>query len=203
MTRSSVDLPPPLGPSRAVSEPGRDLDRDVVEGDEVAERLVDVRGPDAHRVSSLGRRARLTSSATTAVSDEHESRRVGGLLVEVLVTLLHEQRHRLGAPDQSAGHDGDRAVLAERAGQREHDAVGERAADGRQGDAAERLARAGAERARPPAPGRRRSPPARARRRARPAACETKIVAITMPGMEKMMLMPMPASALPVPVVRP
>ena len=33
----------------------------------------------------------------------------------------------LGLADQPAGHDGDRAELAERAGQREHDAVGERA----------------------------------------------------------------------------
>ena len=42
MTRSSVDLPLPLGPSSAVSEPGGDLERDVVERDEVAEALGDV-----------------------------------------------------------------------------------------------------------------------------------------------------------------
>ena len=39
MTRSSVDLPEPLGPSSAVSEPSCDLDRHVVEGEEVAEAL--------------------------------------------------------------------------------------------------------------------------------------------------------------------
>ncbi len=39
ITRSSVDLPLPLGPSSAVSEPVRDLERDVVERDEVAEAL--------------------------------------------------------------------------------------------------------------------------------------------------------------------
>ena len=42
MIRSSVDLPPPLGPSSAVSCPVGMVDGDVVEGDEVAEPLVDV-----------------------------------------------------------------------------------------------------------------------------------------------------------------
>ena len=41
MIRSSVDLPPPLGPSRAVSCPVGMRHVDVVEGDEVAEALVD------------------------------------------------------------------------------------------------------------------------------------------------------------------
>ena len=41
MTRSSVDLPLPLGPSSAVSEPVVDLERDVVERGEVAEALRD------------------------------------------------------------------------------------------------------------------------------------------------------------------
>ena len=39
MTRSSVDLPDPLGPSSAVSDPSCDLERDVVEREEVAEAL--------------------------------------------------------------------------------------------------------------------------------------------------------------------
>ena len=39
MIRSSVDLPLPLGPSSAVSEPVGDLERDVVERGEVAEAL--------------------------------------------------------------------------------------------------------------------------------------------------------------------
>ena len=41
MIRSSVDLPPPLGPSSAVSCPVGMDDRHVVEGDEVAEPLAD------------------------------------------------------------------------------------------------------------------------------------------------------------------
>ena len=53
MMRSSVDLPPPLGPSRAVSWPvGIDSD-DVVEGDEVAEALGDVADVDAHQAAFL------------------------------------------------------------------------------------------------------------------------------------------------------
>ena len=48
MTRSSVDLPLPLGPSSAVSDPERHLEGDVVEGDEVAEALVDVADGDGH-----------------------------------------------------------------------------------------------------------------------------------------------------------
>ena len=39
MIRSSVDLPLPLGPSSAVSEPARHLERHVVERDELAEPL--------------------------------------------------------------------------------------------------------------------------------------------------------------------
>ena len=43
MIRSSVDLPPPDGPSSAVSCPVGMSSDDVVERDEVAEALVDVR----------------------------------------------------------------------------------------------------------------------------------------------------------------
>ena len=41
MTRSSVDLPEPLGPSSAVSDPAGIVERDVVERREVAEALRD------------------------------------------------------------------------------------------------------------------------------------------------------------------
>ena len=43
MARSRVDLPEPLGPSRAVSEPEGISRLDVVEGDEVAVVLAGVR----------------------------------------------------------------------------------------------------------------------------------------------------------------
>ena len=41
MMRSSVDLPPPLGPSSAVSLPVGDVQVDVLQRHEVAERAVD------------------------------------------------------------------------------------------------------------------------------------------------------------------
>ena len=50
MTRRSVDLPLPLGPSSAVSEPPGNVERDVVERDEVAEALGDVADRDSHAV---------------------------------------------------------------------------------------------------------------------------------------------------------
>ena len=48
MMRSRVDLPPPLGPSSAVSEPVGHLEGDVVERDGVAEALGDRLDVDAH-----------------------------------------------------------------------------------------------------------------------------------------------------------
>ena len=60
MMRSNVDLPPPLGPSNAVSEPAGDVDRDVVQRDEIAETLGDVLGADSHQLCSFGRRTLIT-----------------------------------------------------------------------------------------------------------------------------------------------
>ena len=88
-------------------------------------------------------------------------------------------------PGDLAGDDRDGAELAERAGGREDDAVGEAPADRRQRDPPEHLQAAGAERARRPAPGRcppraarapPRAPRTAARRRSWPAPC---------PGVEK------------------
>ena len=56
MMRSRVDLPPPLRSEQRGELAGRDADRDVVEGDEVAEPLADADDLDAHRCgSSFGR----------------------------------------------------------------------------------------------------------------------------------------------------
>ena len=43
MTRSSVDLPPPLGPEQRGQRAVGDVERDVVECDEVAEALGELR----------------------------------------------------------------------------------------------------------------------------------------------------------------
>src|SRR2546423_3089280 len=122
MTRSSVDLPPPLGPSSAVSEPGGT-------------------SMDTSRSTGVTPNDLFTSRTSMAMSvgllrpqqlrqqqgDDGDQRQRGGRrerrrLVEVLEPLLDEQRQRLGLPDQPAGHDGDRAVLAERAGEAQHHA---------------------------------------------------------------------------------
>ena len=66
MIRSSVDLPPPDGPSSAVSCPVGSDDGDVVEGDEVTELLVDVGDLDAHEAASLGRSRETTTMQSTA-----------------------------------------------------------------------------------------------------------------------------------------
>ena len=124
---------------------GRDVDRHVVEGDEVAEALVDVADLDAHRVVLLRaeERRRRTMHERRRCSGEHERRRRRRVaLLRSSGTLLDEQRGRLRLrrsmlPDTTL----HRAELAERAGQAEHDAVDERPPDRRQGDPPERLAR--------------------------------------------------------------
>ena len=68
MMRSSVDLPPPLGPSSAVSCPVGMLTDHVVEGDEVAEALADVVDLDAQRDSSFGRMIDTTTMQATDTS---------------------------------------------------------------------------------------------------------------------------------------
>ena len=72
MMRRRVDLPEPLGPRRAVSAPDSDVERDILQGDEVTEALRDVANEDRHQaVSSLGRmtvmatRTRIAMSAST------------------------------------------------------------------------------------------------------------------------------------------
>ena len=67
ITRSSVDLPLPLGPSRAVNAAVRHLDRDVVQGDEVAELLAYSLNRDAHQASFL-LNAFIASSVPMAIS---------------------------------------------------------------------------------------------------------------------------------------
>ena len=73
MMRSSVDLPPPLGPEQRGELPGGDADGHVVEGDEVAEALADVGDLDAHRTrSSLGR---MIETTTMQATDTRASRK--------------------------------------------------------------------------------------------------------------------------------
>ena len=69
MIRSSVDLPDPLGPSKRGERPALDLERDVVERDEVAEALGDVADDDRHQaVSSLRWKTVIAIRTSTASS---------------------------------------------------------------------------------------------------------------------------------------
>ena len=63
MIRSSVDLPEPLGPRSAVSDPLGDVERDVVDRGEVAEALRDAAHLDGHS-APLPRAGLITVMAT-------------------------------------------------------------------------------------------------------------------------------------------
>ena len=117
---------------------GRDLERDVVERDEVAEPLRDC-------AATMLRR--FPPGSDQGHGDEHEHRherehdrdRVRAGEVERLVALLDAERRRLRLALEPPGDDGDGAVLAEAARGREDDAVDDGPADRRQRDPPERL----------------------------------------------------------------
>ena len=138
MTRSSVDLPEPDGPSSAVSEPSgissetsSSAWKSPKRSNAVARSCVASFLPWLEERHREQRRQR----------DEREQRRcrVGAGQVEVLEALLDEQRQRLGLAGDLAADDADRAELADRARSGQHDAVGDAPADRRQRDAPERL----------------------------------------------------------------
>ena len=147
MIRSSVDLPEPLGPSSAVSEPSGISSETSSSATKSPNDLRDVANGD-HASSLRGLIAVIASSVASAMNGEQRGRGVRAGEVEVLEALLDEQRERLGLARDLARDDGHRAELADAAGDREHDAVGDAPADRRQRDAPERLPAAGAERRR-------------------------------------------------------
>ena len=144
MIRSSVDLPPPRRAEQRGQLAGGDVQRDVVERDEVAELLVDVLDLDAHDWSPWAKEAD-DDDADHRGDGEQEGDGVGGGLVEALVLRLDDQGRGLGLAGDVAGDDLDRAELAERAREGQHDAVHDRPLDARQGDPAEGLDGVGAE----------------------------------------------------------
>src|SRR5262245_38823400 len=141
ITRSSVDLPDPEGPRRAVSEP-----------------------PGTSRLTS-SRATKLPNRLVTSIAviatdppfqreqvhadhddDREEEQHPGGAecahlarLPELVVLLLDEERHGLGLARDLVGHHGDGTVLAQRARRREDDPVDEAPPDGRERDAPEGL----------------------------------------------------------------
>ena len=92
MTRSSVDLPEPLGPSSAVSEPSGTSSDDVVEGHEVAEALGHVGRRGSCLVSFRGLSSVIASSVASAMTREQRRGGVRPGEVEVLEAVLDEQR---------------------------------------------------------------------------------------------------------------
>ena len=100
MIRSSVDLPPPLGPSSAVSCPVGQRDGDVVEGDEVAELLGDAGDVDAHDVTlPLGaeRRSATTMQSHVLAKASMNDVAYAVVLLEVLVLLPRRRASRSGS----------------------------------------------------------------------------------------------------------
>ena len=145
--RSSVDLPEPLGPSRAVSLPSGASNEMSSRAVKSPKLLGDRLDGDHDLASPVSDEAHGEQGGQ---GDQREQRRgsVRAREIEVLEALLDEQRQRLGLARDLARDDADRAELADRPRGREHDAVGEAPADGGQRDAPERLPRPGAERGR-------------------------------------------------------
>src|SRR6186997_2065169 len=134
ITRRSVDLPLPLGPSSAVSEPSgiasetassavKPLNCLLTSTTEMPTSVL-LWLEDAQRDHDCDRDQR-----------QHHGRRVGPGGVEAVELGLDEQRQRLRLALDVAGDGADRAELADRAGGGQHDAVGDGRADRRKGDA--------------------------------------------------------------------
>src|SRR5947208_14766628 len=150
MTRRSVDLPLPLGPRSAVSDPAGTSRLTSSRATKSPKRLLTLRTVIAISWLAVLSGVEQVHQEQGREGDHRqlERRRVGRDVVEVLVLLRDPQRQRLGLADHVARDDGDRAVLADRAGGREDDAVDDAPADRREGDAAEGLVCARAERRR-------------------------------------------------------
>ena len=125
MMRSSVDLPEPLGPEQRGERPVGDLERDVVEGDEVAVALAARSMTVIMRLLLLRSSRVISSRVTSGEAHEHGGGGVGAEGVVVVdVAGVDEQGQRLRLAGDAAGDHDHGAELAERAGDGEHDAVG-------------------------------------------------------------------------------
>ena len=146
MIRSSVDLPEPLGPSSAVSEPSGTSSETSSRATKSPKRFDTFDDGDHAAPASFQQGHQDQGHEREA--HQHGRRRVGAEGVVVVdVAGVDEQRERLRLAGDAAGDDGQRAELAERAGDRQHDAVGRRRPRiAGQRDAPERLPARGAER---------------------------------------------------------
>src|SRR5581483_2060256 len=146
MTRRRVDLPLPLGPRSAVSDPLSTSMETRSSATKSPKRFVTSRTSIAKAVLSLSEEGHRDEREHRDPGED-DGGGVGGRLVRaVLVGGLHVLRHRLRLAGEAPADDRDGAELAERARQRQDDAVDDGPLDRRQRDAAEDRERTGAER---------------------------------------------------------
>src|SRR5688500_3538634 len=145
ITRSSVVLPEPEGPSSATSSPsGMSTVTPASAGN----------SPNAFWTLSMLTRMglpfeeRLENDRDQRDADQDRRDRERGLVLEVVVEDLDVQRDGVRLAADVTGDDRDRAELADRARGAEDRAVRERPPHVRQRDPAERLPRRGAQRQR-------------------------------------------------------
>src|SRR3954471_20278032 len=147
ITRSSVDLPPPLGPSSAVSEPS---------GTTTDTSLSAACSPNRLLTPWASIAMELPLPVEECHREEHrdgqqreqDARGIRRRHVEALEAILDEHGERLGPALKLARDDAHRAELAERPRRREHDSVAHSGPDRGQGDPPEGLPAIRTERAR-------------------------------------------------------
>src|SRR5581483_4698465 len=147
ITRRSVDLPLPLGPSSAVSEPLATSTETSSSATNSPNRFVTLRASIATRVLPWSDDRHRDERDDGKAGEQHGGR-VRVRLLKVLVRRLYVLGQRLRAALDAAGDDCDRTELAETPRGRQHDAVGDGVADRGQRDAPERDERGRAERGR-------------------------------------------------------
>src|SRR3954453_8969401 len=146
ITRSSVDFPPPLGPSSAVSEPSGTRTETSVRAECSPKRLPTPWTSIAMQASLTVEEGHREEHGDGQQCKQHPGG-VGGGHVEALEAVLHEHGDRLRASQELARDHAHRAELAERACGGEHDPVADGGPDRRERDAPEGLPLARPERA--------------------------------------------------------
>src|SRR4051794_12245936 len=146
ITRRSVDLPLPLGPRSAVSEPLATSIETSSSATKSPKRFVTLRASMAKAVLSLSEE-RHQQKRNDRDGGENDRRSIGsGLVRAVLVCGLDILRHRLRPVGEAAGDDRHRAEFTQCAGERQDDAVHDRPLNRRERDAPKDRERAGAQR---------------------------------------------------------
>src|SRR5262245_59315911 len=143
ITRKRVDLPLPLVPSRAVSEPPAMATETSSRAAKSQKRFVTPR-------TAIDTGCLLSEEVHEEEGHEREGREnhrrgVGAYQIEGLKSVLDMERQRLGLADEVARDDRDGPELAERARRRQDDAVRDAPPDRRQRDPTKRGERRSAE----------------------------------------------------------